>query len=714
MKIDLHTHTKKCKSGDAPTRNVSPSDFKKILGATEVGIIAITNHNCFDLLQFNEIEHGSNSSLQVWPGIELDVVEGGVRGHLLVITSPSKANEFSTAVDNICDGSTPDDFETTIEEVLKEFDQLEPLYVAHYEQKKPNIPDDLIDELIDGTANPGRVIKEVTNSISAGIYISHGHSSIYGSDVQDWGSYEINSRNLPDLRLPVESFEHFCLLLEKDPTTINTALDKKDTEQLSLSPFEDDSILDIRAYNDINIIFGPKGTGKSCILRAIAKHYSEKGIEATVYESASDKLDEIFDIKGRDLSLNLQSFGINYCKDEIERLRESAEVDVTGISKYLNYFRSRTTNKNAKKIKIKNIDPEEEGRPRRQFNDFNDAAKKVLEFLDFLGEDPAVEKVLSEDELTDLQRVVDDLFNRLVDKEWKSFSRWKEICLLNSAIEKFRTEVERKTGTPAKPITTGFREYALNRLHIVSDATEILRSVEMKIPIEKEFIGNLGTSKGGLELRTEYKIQDGNIGDPKLSKLRGVKKVTQQKFCKKVRKILKHAYKSDLFVHVAELNDIPDIEQIETVYELMLFKRYFALEGVQYTPSSGEASMVMLQKELETNKDIYILDEPERSLGNEYISEVIVPLINDRARAGKKVFISTHDANIAVRTLPYSSVYRCHGKDGYATYIGNPFSNNLVNLSDKVDVMDWKNVSMRTLEGGERAFGDRGRIYGNN
>ena len=114
------------------------------------------------------------------------------------------------------------------------------------------------------------------------------------------------------------------------------------------------------------------------------------------------------------------------------------------------------------------------------------------------------------------------------------------------------------------------------------------------------------------------------------------------------------------------------------------------------------------------DRDIYILDEPERSLGNEYISEVIVPLINDRARAGKKVFISTHDANIAVRTLPYSSVYRCHGKDGYATYIGNPFSNNLVNLSDKVDVMDWKNVSMRTLEGGERAFGDRGRIYGNN
>lgn len=78
------------------------------------------------------------------------------------------------------------------------------------------------------------------------------------------------------------------------------------------------------------------------------------------------------------------------------------------------------------------------------------------------------------------------------------------------------------------------------------------------------------------------------------------------------------------------------------------------------------------------------------------------------------MFISTHDANIAVRTLPYSSVYRCHGTAGYSTYIGNPFTNNLVNLNDVADQLDWKNVSMRTLEGGEEAFGERGKIYGKN
>ena len=124
--------------------------------------------------------------------------------------------------------------------------------------------------------------------------------------------------------------------------------------------------------------------------------------------------------------------------------------------------------------------------------------------------------------------------------------------------------------------------------------------------------------------------------------------------------------------------------------------------------------MVMLQKELGMDKEVYVLDEPERSLGNEYISDVIVPMIKERARAGKKVFIATHDANIAVRTLPYSSIYRCHGAGGYSTYMGNPFSNYLVNLSDESDHLDWKKISMKTLEGGEEAFGERGKIYGNN
>jgi len=713
MKIDIHTHTKKCKSGDAPTREIAPSVFRDALLSTDVGIVAVTNHNVFDLNQFEEILTAIDNEIQVWPGIELDVLEDGSRGHLLVIVPPAKVVEFSEIVANATEGSSPDDFTTTVDEVLHNFDTLEPLYVAHYKQKTPSISEEGLEKLASGTSNPVRVIKEVTNSISAGIYISHGHPSVYGSDVQNWSTYEDIARDLPDLRLPVESFEHFCLLLEKDPTTINTALNNKVAEHLVLNPFPDGSFLKITVFNDINVVFGPKGTGKSCILKAIAKHYSEAGTDAAVYESGRKSLSDVFDIAGRTFSLNLDSYDINYCKDEIESLRDAIEEDVSPISKYLNHFRSKTTNKNARRIKLKNIEPEEPGDLRRDFRQFDEGVQEARRFFTFLDKHPSVRKVMSEEELGTLQDAVASLVEKLGEKQWESFSGWKEIVLLNSAIERFRVEIERKTGSPAKPSTPGFKEYALNRVRIAACASEIIKSMKTAIPMQKEAIGSLGPNKGNLERRTELVFQNGSITDTSFKKHKNTKKGAQKQFARKVSDIFNRAFGDDLFEHVAELNEIEDVDNIETVYELLLIKRYFALDNSQYDPSSGESSMILLQKELEADKEVYILDEPEKSLGNEYINDVIVPLIKDRARAGKKVFISTHDANIAVRTLPYSSVYRRHGPEGYETFIGNPFSNDLVSPQDEYDVLDWKETSMRTLEGGVEAFGERGKIYGN-
>jgi hypothetical protein len=81
--------------------------------------------------------------------------------------------------------------------------------------------------------------------------------------------------------------------------------------------------------------------------------------------------------------------------------------------------------------------------------------------------------------------------------------------------------------------------------------------------------------------------------------------------------------------------------------------------------------------------------------------------------SGRKIIIATHDANIGVRTLPYNSIYREHDINGYYTYTGNPFSNNLICATGVKSDLDWKEISMKTLEGGKEAFGERGKIYGN-
>lgn len=713
MKIDIHTHTKKCKSGDAHTREISPKQFCEAVLATDVGVIAITNHNAFDLTQYQQIQAGIGS-VQVWPGVELDIVEGGVRGHLIVIVTPRLADKFSETVAAMTYGASPDTFTVSIENVLSQFDSMKPLYVAHYKQKQPSLPEAALEKLIVGTKNPNFVLKEVTNSISAGIYISHGHSSIYGSDLQNWETYAECATELPDLRLPVDSFEHFCLLLNKDPTTINTVLNRKTSEQLKLRPFDDGSVIQFRVYNDINVVFGPKGTGKSCILKAIARHYSDNGIDARVYESASDRLDEICDVSGTKLSVNLNDHKISYCQNEISGLRSASEVDITSLSKYRMYYQSAITNKNAKKMRIRDIEPEAAGDSKRSFEGYKEALRKTQEFQGFLSTDAFVREVLSEEELEHFATLLELLATRLGDQKWSKFSEWKETQMLNSAIKIFRKEVERKTGTPALPMSTGFSSFAKNRIAIERNSSEILKSVKTAMGAHRETIGHLGPEKGELELRTEFQFQDGDVTDKTLRPIGLAKKSTMKSFMKRIRDIHAHAYSDALFQYISDLNEIEDVESIKTVYELLLFKRYFALGGEKYSPSSGESSMVMLQKELGSEKDVYILDEPERSLGNEYINDVIVPLLKERARENKKVFISTHDANIAVRTLPYCSIYRCHGKGGYSTYVGNPFTNYLVNVENSTtDPLDWKKVSMRTLEGGEEAFGERGHIYGN-
>lgn len=76
------------------------------------------------------------------------------------------------------------------------------------------------------------------------------------------------------------------------------------------------------------------------------------------------------------------------------------------------------------------------------------------------------------------------------------------------------------------------------------------------------------------------------------------------------------------------------------------------------------------------------------------------------------MIVVTHNANIAVRTFPYTSVLKTYSDGVYETYVGNPFVNELISLSDSKHVLNWKTESLKILEGGEEAFEERGEIYG--
>ncbi len=72
MKIDLHCHTKEIKAGDKG-RSIDAALFSHKLQAAGVCIAAITNHNSFDIEQYQDFVREAGSSVMIWPGVELDV-----------------------------------------------------------------------------------------------------------------------------------------------------------------------------------------------------------------------------------------------------------------------------------------------------------------------------------------------------------------------------------------------------------------------------------------------------------------------------------------------------------------------------------------------------------------------------------------------------------------------------------------------------------------
>jgi predicted ATPase len=712
MKIDIHVHTKKIKKGDAETRNISPPKFNQIIRNTDVKILAITNHNHFDLVQYEEIRDLANDVCQIWPGIELDIFENNKRAHLLVIVNPKSVLAFNEKCLEILNDKHPDSFTISIQETAELFDELDCIFIAHYAVKKPNLGDEEIDLLSKLITNPKRIIKEATNSISAGIYISHGHNSIYGSDVHDWSNYEVDSDLLPELRLSVDSFEQFCLLLEKDESTIDTILNKKEKESIVINPFTAAEIIELDIYNDINILFGSKGTGKTEILDSLSEYFNNKGHRTIVYKSNDKHLNEVFDIRGIEFNCDVSDFDINECIEEIEFLKNVVEVDVTNLIRYKQHFFEIETNKIAQQLKIKSIIKIDEENSKRRVIEIENLIFKFNDFQNFIENNRKIEDYADEDLLAELLEIIKSIILRFKSEFNDQFLDAKSIKLLNQIVEKFNIEIAKKTGVPQKPSSTGFADYARNRIKIERVIIEIKKSISSKIDPIKEYAGSLG-NKGDLYCKTILVIQDGLFVNGAYQTVKKINKTPQKDFGRIIDLISKHIYSNDLFEKIAELNQIENIEMIKNISDLLQFNKNFTLNEEIYHPSNGESSMILLHKELMEDKEIYLIDEPEKSLGNDYINDVIVPILKDKALLGKKVIIATHDANIAVRTLPYNSIYRLHENGLYYTMIGNPFFNKLKCIYGTREDLDWKEISMKTLEGGKSAFGERGKIYGN-
>ena len=705
MRIDLHCHTKKVKTGDAYTRNVTKDKFFQKVIEAEVKIIAITNHNQFDYLQYKEFKDVTEGYCDIWPGVELDIIgkadqKGNCkRGHLIVIANPKNVELFNTQVQELVNDEDVNTFQIGVKKVYETLGKCDCIYIPHF-HKEPKLSDEDIQELGELLPDSSRLFKETSDYRSLGVFSNFDYSVIIGSDVQDWDKYEISK--FADIRLPVQTFEQFCLLAKKDVQIIDTLLNQKRKKEIPVSPYKKVNFK-LPFYEDINIIFGQKGTGKTEIIESLKKYYIENGIAMESYKGNEKDSDFSKMLKVNDIIATPDKLQLDSMRQQFIDIYNWKEELPTSFEKYISWMETKDNNKNKGRMKITECVHIEEGvRDRKLESDY----KYLKEFTESTFEKIDIEKYLDERERTILMLLLEKLCKNINDAKMQKWNSDKSIKLTNWSIDKIKAIADKCSDTISKPSSVGFYDFAMGRFKLFENVEEICSTFSVEDKVEKEYLGNL-EEKGDIYIQTRYRMLT------KESRTDEFKQgITVLRNCKLVIDgIKKAALAENISEEVSKFQEFYD-DGIKDIGTFIGVSKETALEnGEIYRPSNGERGILLMQKLLDSERDAYILDEPELGMGNSYITSNILPKLTDLAKRRKTVIIATHNANIAVGTLTYISILRTHENGVYKTYIGNPFYDELRNINDETDTKNWTQESMHTLEGGKNAFYDRKDIY---
>lgn len=702
MKIDLHCHTKKTKNGDSKLRNVSPELFKEKIELAEIKIVAITNHNAFDYTQYILLKEIVNESCHVWPGIEIDVV-GESKFHLIVVTKSEDSKLFSLCVDKLFSGDDIDTCQHTMDEVYEAFKDLDTIYIPHFHDKRPAISEEDRNRLIELVGDSSRVFIEPRNHRTLGVLANKDFGVLIGSDVQDWNKYE--ECTFAELRLPIGSFSEFLLLSKRDKNVVNTLLSKKQPVKINGKPHSSVDI-PLNIYPDVNIIFGQKGTGKSEILKSLYSEMLSNGMNCKKYIASerSDDFSALLNLK--DMDPDLDKVHALPCEEEFEILSKWTDCNPTQFSNYLEWNKTKGNSNNKSRMKITEAIHDHFIKDDKYDIHINDR-KNISEVIISL-EKINLQEYISDEDNTQLLLLIKKLHNEIITFREIDLILQFSSKMTNWSIDKMKSLADKNSDTVSRPSTAGLKLFAQGRLQLLHAIKTILYNLSVKEYNEMVRIGTL-EEKGDIYVNYKYRMicpeeRRYNFPGYNITILRDLKS--------KLEYIQEHIFDDNLASHLDAFNNICVENSIKSIKPFLgRSKQIVTSDGSEYSPSNGEKGILLLQRTLYEDADAYFLDEPELGMGNSYIDTSIRPIISALAKQRKYVIVATHNANIAVRTLPYSSIFRIHENGIYKTYVGNPFDDLLINIDKKDEIKSWTKESIHSLEGGYDAFYERRDIY---
>ena len=471
----------------------------------------------------------------------------------------------------------------------------------------------------------------------------------------------------------------------------------------------------IKIFEDINIIFGEKGAGKTIFVKNYV-YPTLKNLGKNVFfhegKDYNTEYEEIINELNNKIAIDEEKK--NRIKDTIQILFDYSELNnYNGLEQIIKFRKSALSNKNAERIckrdsKISASISTEDIKMVLSETDRNFKKINAVEELNEIVNRDFMSREKLDNELKSLKQ---DILEEAESYIKNAFSNKGAI----HSIDSIKESIKKQTGSDSAPTHIKFSELVEKRLSRIK-YNKVLRDLFEEIEDTK--ISSLGKlpQKGEVQIESVIKVL------PE-TEVFSTESLFDKNGLPARRKLMKKFNHFDISTCFSAINQYFDASEkaidvddfvnkvIKHSYQVFLIDENGNRKN--YIPSEGEKAILSISAILENNQyDFYIFDEIERGLGNRYISSYLIPKIKELRDRGKTIIISTHNANIAINTLPSQTIYSAydviHEEPDF--YVGNMYSNVLEN--SKPEIMKWEKIALLHLEGSEEMFTNRRDIYG--
>lgn len=664
VKIDLHIHT--IASISDKSFEFDLEKLREYTEKLEIDCIAITNHNLFDLKQYQCICKSLN--IKVLPGIEIDL-EGG---HLLLIADNSDINDildFSNKCNLVNKSIKSCDDYLTIDQFKQIFPSLDRfLLIPHY-HKKPILQKETIQELntliTAGEVSSLKKFKSCIKDKECLVPVIFSDSRYY-SELDSFST----KQTYIDLNADNITFAGIKLCLTDKQKVFLSKGEGNDFFQAT-----DDGL---KLSTGLNVILGGRSTGKTYTLNKIAATFENvKYIKQ--FSLLQDDEEKFSDLLSRRHSSVSEEYLNEFKKivDDIKQIdREQNELDLENYINSLLKFASESEKEDAfsntalfseSLLQISKMDN----------------LKKIIDAVSLLEENTEYKEIIE-------RHIKAESFKSLKINLMKEYLNTQENNLkkkwINELISNIKNELKFRTSST------------------IPEDIDFYNILMDKKKIEKfDHIVN--------NLKSEKIIESKEIRGFKLvATSKAISSASQlQKICKrKVTLSTAFRHYSNPYEYLSELKKV-DIEETE-LYKYFVLIEYETLNKHGFKVSGGERSEFNLLHEINDalKHDMLLIDEPESSFDNVFLKNEVNALLRDISKS-IPVIVVTHNSTVGASIKPHYIV--CTKREiaereiVYKVYSGFPSDKQLTSVNG--EFINNFEVMLDCLEAGNDEYNKR-------